>query len=136
MKTFLFVAALAIPLPCQQLTVEPLCWTICTGAWWDITGPVPVAKQVSYCGSVQVDIAVIAVSLSSLPCDPFGSSLLIDPADIVFVELMDVTATTHTFSLPVPPALGPITWSQQAFYWSTFHDSVWTVPEAWRFSIQ
>lgn len=136
MKTFLLVAALAIPVPCQMLSVEPVCLTICTAAGADNTGPMPVANYVSFCGSPTTDIGIMAVSLGSMPCAPLVGGMLIDPSQIVFLAPMQVNGTTHTFSMAVPQSLAPVVWTQQAFYFSTWSGAVWTLPEAWRFTLQ
>lgn len=136
MKSFLFVAALAIPASAQQLTVLPL------DNPPDCTYPIASGNQagvVTMCHDAS-DIAVIVVSLSALPSPaplPGFGSLRCDPSTLVLVDVMQVwqqpMGPWHwRWTIDLLPAWAPVQFVAQPVFVGPAY--LWTVPESYQFS--
>lgn len=138
MKTFLLVAALAIPASAQQLTVQfPDNTPDCTYplAWGNEAGAVSMCQGPD-------DIAVIVVSFTALPAPvslpwPGYGSLRCDPSTIVLVEVMQpwqlpMGAIYWRWSIDLLPAWAPLQFVAQVVFANPLF--LWTVPESFLFT--
>lgn len=130
MKSFLILAALAIPLPAQQVSVDLLGFTP------DCTYPIASQDQagvVSRCHDA-IDIAVIVVSMTALPGP---SPIYPDPATLVLVDAMDLWPQPMgphywRWQITLNPSWAPLSFVAQVVWVRPAY--IWSVPEAYRFT--
>lgn len=117
----------------QNVSVQPICNWICSAAGIQVVAPgLARSNLISFCADPSTSIGVVVVSFSDLSC---SGSLVANPWDLIFVDVMQSVGTEHRHTFDVPLAVGPVTWVQQAVYVDAA-GGWWTLPEAWQFTIQ
>lgn len=139
MKTILVLAALAIPIPAQQLGMQILAGPP------DCTYPIAygnTAGMVTMCHDPQ-DVVFVAVSLQALPSPVQITPALgygwvfVDPASLVFLEPMQLypqgSGPHHwRWEIHLLPTWSPVQFTMQTLI---LHPNyLWTPPEAYRFT--
>ena len=137
MKTFLLVAALAIPVPSQTIAVQTF------GLPPDCTYPIAfgsTAGIVTMCHD-PADLAVVVVSLSAAPSPiQLATGLLIpDLTTVVFVAPMSIypqTVGPHhwRWTIDLDASWAPVSFVAQAVFLRTTDMVLRTISEAYDFS--
>lgn len=137
MKTLLLVVPLlaASLIHAQDLSVAPVCNSVCTSAAASdvVPGSTVRAAIQSYCSSAS-ELGVVVFSFSAVPCSS-GAVLLADPGELIMIELMQFSGGMHTHSIDLPLSLGPASWVEQPVFLDLLSGHIWTVAEAWLFTM-